>query len=294
MLTSYEEPFTGNWKYWLLSSALRSYGPIKRSINCLSKMNWNSQMEVHYPNHAMPYNSIGSFVDYFGGLTYDHGNFIFADAPYVQESAYAAANTNLYKYAVSEPGSFSYYEYWPGCGSKWLSINKACPICYKEKSVRKPLLTTGFSCVNTSNENFPWYPPNPDSPTPPNGRVSATYCTRKKKHFTGETRRYNLRVHVKKHELLELGEAVGNQNRGLSQELIALLPLSKFKCGLFSRKRFRAERCVICQMEYKRHDRQMTLPCKHVYHAGCGSKWLSINKACPICYKEVIVNAPKD
>lgn len=52
--------------------------------NSSSKMSWNSQMEVHYPNHAMPYNSIGSFVDYFGGLTYDHGNFIFADATYVQ------------------------------------------------------------------------------------------------------------------------------------------------------------------------------------------------------------------
>jgi len=23
----------------------------------------------------------------------------------------------------------------------------------------------------------------------------------------------------------------------------------------------------------------MTLPCKHAYHASCGNKWLSINKA---------------
>lgn len=37
-------------------------------------------------------------------------------------------------------------------------------------------------------------------------------------------------------------------------------------------------RCVICQMEYKRGDRRMMLPCKHVYHAGCGTRWLSINK----------------
>jgi len=37
-------------------------------------------------------------------------------------------------------------------------------------------------------------------------------------------------------------------------------------------------RCVICQMDYKRGDRQMTLPCKHVYHSGCISRWLSINK----------------
>lgn len=37
-------------------------------------------------------------------------------------------------------------------------------------------------------------------------------------------------------------------------------------------------RCVICQMEYKRGDKRITLPCKHLYHASCGNKWLSINK----------------
>ncbi|GMI74262.1 ENHANCER1 OF DA1, BIG BROTHER [Hibiscus trionum] len=94
-------------------------------------------------------------------------------------------------------------------------------------------------------------------------------------------------------ELLELGETVGTQNRGLSQELISLLPVSKYKCSLFSRKKSRNERCVICQMEYKRGEKQITLPCKHVYHASCGNRWLSINKACPICYTEVFGGAPK-
>lgn len=37
-------------------------------------------------------------------------------------------------------------------------------------------------------------------------------------------------------------------------------------------------RCVICQMEYRRGNLQMTLPCKHVYHASCVTRWLSINK----------------
>lgn len=39
-----------------------------------------------------------------------------------------------------------------------------------------------------------------------------------------------------------MGEAVGTQSRGLSQDLISLLPVTKFKCGLFSRKRSRKER----------------------------------------------------
>ncbi|KAM5584527.1 hypothetical protein ABKV19_004079 [Rosa sericea] len=91
-------------------------------------------------------------------------------------------------------------------------------------------------------------------------------------------------------ELLELGEAVGTESRGLSQDMLSLLPISKYKCSFFSRKKSRSERCVICQMEYKRGDRQITLPCKHLYHAGCGTIWLSMNKACPICYTEVFGN----
>ena len=43
-------------------------------------------------------------------------------------------------------------------------------------------------------------------------------------------------------ELLDLGEAVGTQSRGLSQERISLLPVTKYKCGFFSRKRTRRER----------------------------------------------------
>ncbi|KAF5184131.1 E3 ubiquitin-protein ligase big brother, partial [Thalictrum thalictroides] len=80
-------------------------------------------------------------------------------------------------------------------------------------------------------------------------------------------------------ELLDLGEAVGTQSRGLSQELISSLPVSKYKSGgFFSRKKSHGDQCVICQMEYKRRDRQITLPCKHVYHAKCATRWLSINK----------------
>lgn len=37
-------------------------------------------------------------------------------------------------------------------------------------------------------------------------------------------------------------------------------------------------RCVVCQMKYKRGDRQTTLPCKHAYHSACVTKWLRINK----------------
>ncbi|TYI43213.1 hypothetical protein ES332_A01G153100v1 [Gossypium tomentosum] len=45
-------------------------------------------------------------------------------------------------------------------------------------------------------------------------------------------------------ELLELGESVGTQSRGLTQELISLLHVSKYKCSLFSRKKSRKESCL--------------------------------------------------
>ncbi|XP_057248724.1 E3 ubiquitin-protein ligase BIG BROTHER isoform X2 [Beta vulgaris subsp. vulgaris] len=95
-------------------------------------------------------------------------------------------------------------------------------------------------------------------------------------------------------ELLDLGEAVGTQSRGLSQELIKSLPTSRYKAGgFFSRKKSR-DRCVICLVTYKIGDQQMTLPCKHVYHSKCSRKWLSINKTCPVCNCEVFGNEPRN
>lgn len=93
-------------------------------------------------------------------------------------------------------------------------------------------------------------------------------------------------------ELVDLGEAVGTQSRGFPQELINLLPTSKCKLGgFFSRKK--SESCVICLMRYKRGDRQIRLQCKHVYHSKCITKWLSINRVCPVCQKEVFVGESK-
>lgn len=39
-----------------------------------------------------------------------------------------------------------------------------------------------------------------------------------------------------------MGEAVGAQSRGLTQERIASLPTTKYKCSFFSRKKTQRER----------------------------------------------------
>ncbi|URD97400.1 Zinc finger, C3HC4 type (RING finger) [Musa troglodytarum] len=78
-------------------------------------------------------------------------------------------------------------------------------------------------------------------------------------------------------ELQQLGETIGAESRGLSDELISLLQSSTYKTGLFSRKD-KSEKCVICCMAYKNRDKLIKLPCQHQYHKVCITKWLKINK----------------
>lgn len=47
-------------------------------------MNWNPPVDVSYVNNSFPYNSAGSFINFFEGLAYEHVNFIFSDALNVQ------------------------------------------------------------------------------------------------------------------------------------------------------------------------------------------------------------------
>ncbi|CAA3001681.1 E3 ubiquitin ligase BIG BROTHER-like [Olea europaea subsp. europaea] len=86
-------------------------------------------------------------------------------------------------------------------------------------------------------------------------------------------------------ELLSLGEAVGNESKGLSDDLISRLPTFKYKAGLFSKKK--KKECVICCAEYKNGAKLITLPCAHQYHSVCITHWLKLNKNCPVCQQEV-------
>ncbi|XP_019163384.1 PREDICTED: E3 ubiquitin ligase BIG BROTHER-like isoform X2 [Ipomoea nil] len=235
-------------------------------------------MEFQYTDTTLPYDSIGSFMDFFGGIAYDHLNYIFADVPYAQENS--SVNTNMYKFGFSEPESFSYYDYSPSYSVSRQVCGNEGQDCHFENS--QTLADNDVVAANMHQEDNSISTPHANS----------VECSRVYQNTCDNEVVWQDNIdpdHMTYEELLELGEAVGTQSRGLSQDLISLLPVTKFKCGLFSRKRSRKERCVICQMEYKRGDRQITLPCKHAYHTSCGSKWLSINKACPVCYTEVVV-----
>ncbi|CAA2999405.1 E3 ubiquitin ligase BIG BROTHER-like [Olea europaea var. sylvestris] len=87
-------------------------------------------------------------------------------------------------------------------------------------------------------------------------------------------------------QLQSLGEAVGHESKGLSEDLISRLPSFKYKTGLFSKRREKEE-CVICSAKYRNGTRLTTLPCTHIYHSVCILRWLKISKKCPVCQKEV-------
>ncbi|KAJ8751212.1 hypothetical protein K2173_016393 [Erythroxylum novogranatense] len=247
-------------------------------------MNWNSQMELQYTSTNYPYNSAGSFIEYFEGLTYEHVNFIFNGVSHVQDSVYPSMNASSYKFGVSQLGSTSYEDH-----SHCYAVHDHIPQVHEHRRTMdsSSTLDNGQSAVVNSEweeEESAIMHENP------------VECMRRHHNAHDYQDIWEDNVdpdNMSYEELLELGETVGTQNRGLSLELIALLPTSKYKCSFFLRRKSRSERCVICQMEYQRGDRRIALPCKHLYHVDCGTRWLSINKACPICYKEVFVDGSK-
>ncbi|KAK6346892.1 hypothetical protein TWF696_006994 [Orbilia brochopaga] len=41
--------------------------------------------------------------------------------------------------------------------------------------------------------------------------------------------------------------------------------------------------CVVCQDEFKVQEEVVKLPCRHIYHEECVTRWLETHDACPIC-----------
>ncbi|KAK6928716.1 Zinc finger, RING-type [Dillenia turbinata] len=242
----------------------------------LNQMNGSSsrQMEVHYINTGFPYTVTESFMDFFEGLSHLPVNYAHLPPIHDQESMYWSMNSNSFKFGYPSLGSTSYYSSY--------EVNDHLPRMEVSRRAWDYPLTMQIEEPTTvemqSGENaVTGVDPIPEECIP-SSQSSNTSQVLWQDNIDPDNMTYE--------ELLDLGEAVGSQGRGLSPELISLLPTSRYKSGgFFSRKRSK-ERCVICQMRYKRGHKQIILPCKHVYHTDCGSKWLSINKTCPVCNLE--------
>lgn len=243
-------------------------------------------MEMHYVNSGVPYTPTETYVDFFGGYNHTPANYVYPSLMHQQENLYWSMNgnpyRNPYRFEVSELGSSYYGSYavneqlprtevnrrtWEYSSSVHVEEPASTDMQYEEETAVTSVHDSAEECLmseqDEDNAEVLWQ----DDLDPDN----MTY-----------------------EELLELGEAVGTQSRGLSTELIKSLPTSRYKAGSFFSRKKSKERCVICLLTYKIGEQQITLPCKHVYHKKCGTKWLSINKNCPVCNVEVFGSELRD
>ncbi|XP_059649105.1 E3 ubiquitin-protein ligase BIG BROTHER isoform X4 [Cornus florida] len=223
-------------------------------------MNGNQQLEVHYINTGFPYTNTESFMDFFEGLTHAPVHYAHAGPLLDQETAYWSMNLNSYKFGLSSPGSTTYYGPY--------EVNDHLPIMdVSRRAWEYPSMVNMEEPADVDLQS--------GGNAVPSMHTIPEECTPNHDDDTSSQVIWQDIVdpdNMTYEELLDLGEAVGTHSRGLSQEFINLLPTSS---------------CVICLMRYKRGDSQINLPCKHIYHTECGTKWLSINKTCPVCNTEV-------
>ena len=87
-------------------------------------------------------------------------------------------------------------------------------------------------------------------------------------------------------QLLDLEEKVGSVSKGLSKKQIKRIPKVKY-----NKSKFRNDdnKCVVCQYDFKNGENVTKLSCGHLFHSDCVDTWLSNNKVCPMCHKEIII-----
>lgn len=248
-------------------------------------MNGNEPVEFHpYMNAGYPYFVADGFMDYYQRLPHASEHYVYPGAMHNQESTYWPMNMNSYRFQLSNPESTAYYGYFeetnhsPRPDVSQRSWNYS-PAMHVEEPSSVDLPYEGQDAVASTQDS----PDSSEESLQVTGNVNHEVSNDTEAVWEDNVDPDSMTYE----ELLDLGEAVGTESRGLSRELIKLLPTSRYKAGgFFSRKKTR-ERCVICLLTYKMGDQQITLPCKHVYHKKCGTKWLTINKTCPVCNGEV-------
>ena len=87
-------------------------------------------------------------------------------------------------------------------------------------------------------------------------------------------------------QLLELEENVGSVSKGLTKKQIKKIPKVIYNRNKFSNN---DNKCVVSQYEFKNGEEVTKLSCGHLFHSECVDTWLSKNKVCPMCHKEIII-----
>ena len=87
-------------------------------------------------------------------------------------------------------------------------------------------------------------------------------------------------------QLLQLEENVGSVSKGLTNKQISKIPKVIYNSNKFKKD---DNKCVVCQYEFKNGETITKLTCGHIFHSECVNTWLSKNKVCPMCHKEIVI-----
>ncbi|OVA14473.1 zinc finger protein [Macleaya cordata] len=97
-------------------------------------------------------------------------------------------------------------------------------------------------------------------------------------------------------ELLALGEMIGMEKSGLSEETILSNMKTRIHVASETSSHWNEPRdvdketeiCIVCQAEYENQEKIGTLDCGHEYHVDCIKQWLLEKNVCPICKRPAL------
>jgi len=81
-------------------------------------------------------------------------------------------------------------------------------------------------------------------------------------------------------------------NSQTSQDIINKLKHFKMEKGFYKKNieedKFEFPKCTICLMEISEGTEVILLPCDHIFHEKCITKWVKIHTTCPLCRYELL------
>ena len=81
-------------------------------------------------------------------------------------------------------------------------------------------------------------------------------------------------------------------NPPISQDIINKLKhfkmVKEFYKNSIEEEKFEFPKCTICLMEISEGTEVILLPCDHIFHEKCITKWLMLHSTCPLCRYEIL------
>ena len=89
--------------------------------------------------------------------------------------------------------------------------------------------------------------------------------------------------HMTYEQILALQEQVGYVSKGFTKQEIQKIPTVRFYKKVYKNQ----DKCTVCQFEFNEGETLRKLTCDHLYHKNCVDEWLTQEKKCPVCKKDV-------